>query len=286
MKMKILAIVIVACLLAGSASAATYYMTISEVKFLSSGPYAKGQYSINLQVAYSAPSGVSTTNCRAKIRNMPSGWAVRDDYNTNYKTLSTCSGSTTFDLMPTTAGTFDASSILVEVTGVDSSGQNTVNAATKSPSGTITVQGQPVLELTVINASDTSNLSVNDTFTVEYGVSNTGGQDTAATSNLRLTVTSTPLNSVVFENDMTSTVVASGSLSAGKKITGTATLKIGPGSLSNDLTYTLTATADNTAQRSQVSAQRITCLDCLQETTKTIALTLGWNLLSLPLTVT
>ncbi|MFH1788768.1 MAG: hypothetical protein ABH834_05270 [Candidatus Altiarchaeota archaeon] len=267
-------------------SAATYYMSISEVKFLSSGPYAKGQYSLNLQVVYSAPAGVSTANCRAKVRNLPSGWAVRDDYNTNYKTLPTCSGSTTFDVMPTTTGTFDASSILVEVTGVDSSGQNTVNAATKSPSGTFVVQNQPVLALTVINTSDTSNLSQGDSFTVEYEVSNTGGADTADTSNLRLTVASTPLNSVVFQNGLTSTVVASGTLAAGKKVAGTATLKVGAGALSNNLTYSLTATADNTAQRSQASSKAVTCMDCLQETTKNIALTLGWNLLSIPLTIT
>jgi hypothetical protein len=265
------------------ASAATYYMTISEVKFLSAGPYAKGQYSIGLQAVYSAPSGVSTTNCRAKIRNLPSGWAVLDDYNTNYKTLSTCSGSTTFEVMPTTTGTFDASNILVEVTGADSSGENTVSAATKSPSGTFTVQNQPVLDLRILATSNTTNLSEGDTFTVDYEVSNTGGADTAETRNLRLTVTSNPFNSIVFSDNSTSMTVSGGTLSAGSKVTGVATLKIAGGALSNNLNYTITATADNTAQKSATPARSLTCANCLQQTIRQIMLTSGWNLISLPL---
>ena len=285
MKATMISILVLAAFLPLLASSATYYMTISDVKSLSAGPYAKGQYSISLQVVYSAPSGVSTANCRVKIRNLPSGWAVLDNYNTNYKTLSVCSGSTTFDLMPTTTGTYDGSSILVEVSGADSSGQNTVSAATKSPSGTFTVQNQPVLAFRVINTSSTVNLSQNDTFTVDYEVSNTGGADTGSTQNLRLTITSNPFNSIVFPDGLTSATIASGTLAAGSKVTGAVTLKIASNTLSNNLNYTITATADNTAQKSTAASRSVTCFDCLQQTTRNILLTNGWNLLSLPLSL-
>jgi len=277
----ILALVLLAA--SSFVTAATYYMTISEVTFLSSGPYVKDQYSLGIKVTYSAPAGVSTTNCRAKIIALPSGWAVLDDYNLNYKTLSACSGSATFELMPTTTGTFSAADIVVEVTGTDAGGESTVNAGTKSPSGTIVVESQPILELTVLNTSDTSNLSINDSFTVDYQVTNTGGASTSSTSNLRLSLSSNPFNSVVFGNGLTSDTVGSGSLAAAQKITGKATLKIASDVTSNNLNYTLTATADNTVHRSQVATQNVQCVDCLLTTAADIMLTGGWNLISLPL---
>lgn len=272
-------------MLAGSVQAATYYMTISGVSLMATGPYAKDQYSIDAQIMYSAPSGISATNCRAKVSSLPSGWAVLDDFNTNYKTLATCTGSTTFEIMPTTAGTFSGSDIIVEITGSDSSGQNTLNPATSSPSGTLVVESQPVLDLTILSTSNTSINNTNDTITVTYQVTNTGSAGTSSTSNLRLTVSSTPFNSVLFDNGLTSLTIGTGTLAPGAKVTGVTTLVVSNTTTSNTPSYTLTANADNTVHRSSSSASSISCQYCISALAVEIALTSGWNLISIPIVV-
>lgn len=263
-------------------SAATY-MTISSVEITSPSPYIKDQYSITLKVTYSAPQGVSAGNCRAKISSLPSGWKVLDDYNVNFKTLTTCSGSTTFEIMPTTTGSFEGSQIVVEVRGTDTSGQSTINPATASPSGTILVKSQPVLDLVITGVSST-NITTNSSVILNYQITNTGGAETASTRNLRLILYSTPLSGLSFTQGTSTLAVGDGTLDAGGRITGSVTLKTTDFATSNTLSYILQATADNTDHDSSRSGFFF-CEDCLGVFGVNFHLSSGWNLISIPLTL-
>lgn len=259
-------------------SAATYYMALSSTEFLTSSPYAKDKYSINVKITYSAPSGVSVTNCRARVSSVPSGWSVLGGYTTNYKTLATCTGSTTFEIMPTTMGTYSGSDIVVEVTGSDSSGENTINPATSSPPGTFTVDEQPVLDVTVVSMGNTTINSTNDTIAVDYEVTNTGG----TTSGLRLALSSSVFGSVVFDNNLTSLTIGGGSVAQGAKVTGTAYVRVSESTTTNTPSFTVTASADNTDHTATSSSYGISCDSCAQTTLVQIVLSSGWNLISIP----
>lgn len=270
--------------LAGSVDAATYYMTVDSVTITSASPYETNMYSLVLQVQYSAPSGISMSNCRAKVSSLPSGWNVLDDFDSNYKTLSTCSGTTTFSIMPTTTGSFSGSNLVVEVKGTSTDSGNTVNPGTGSPSGTLTVQNQPVLDLTILSVSST-NITSTGNSTLEYRVTNTGDpSDTAPTENLRLELASTPFGSIVFQDSSTVYTPGTGILAPGDQITGSVVVKTSGSVSSNDLTYILTAAADNTEQ-SSAGGGGILCRDCISSTAYLTVLYSGWNLISFPVTL-
>lgn len=270
-------------MLAESVGAATYYMTVSSVTITSSNPHEKDMYSLTLSVTYSAPSGVTVSDCKARVSSLPTGWRVRDDYTgSNYKTLATCSGTTTFDIMPVSIGTLPASMIVVEVKGADQSGENTVNVGTGSPSGTITVKYQPVLDLTLTNISS-AIIASNQTTEIEYRVRNTGTSYSADTENLRLLLTSDPANAVTFDDNTTSKLVGIGILAPSGTSTGTATLKPTMLAPSNStINVTITATSDNTLQKSSAS-QALLCTTCGAGNQIIVSLLSGWNLISISL---
>ncbi|VVB55030.1 Uncharacterised protein [uncultured archaeon] len=273
------AALILTAFIAQTAYAATYSMSISNVAFTETSPYSKDLYT-QIGFTYSSPSGVSVTNCQAKVTSIPSGWGVRDNYDINYKTLPSCSGTATFEIQPTTTGTYDGSVIIIEVRG-SSTGGDTINPATGSPTGTIEVKNQPVLNLEIISVPAAINGGT--TAAVQYRLTNIGDAQTASTSNLRLAITTTPSNSLSYQDGTGSAIISGGTLAAGAQITGTLNIQPAAGATDNgNITFTLRATADNTAQE-DTGSRTIQCVNCLQAITYRTIMFGGWNLISLPI---
>lgn len=258
----VLALVLVS-FIASCASAATYYMSVDDVSLLSSGPFEGGMYSVGVVVTFSSPSGLGVSDCRARVSSLPSGWVVLDGFDSKYKSLSSCSGSTTFSVMPSSSGSFSGSQLVVEVRGTDSSGVNTVLAGSGSLSGSLVVVEQPVLDLSVVGVNS-SSVSYGGSVLLTYRVSSTGGSGAADTDGLRLVLSSSPANALVFEGSGSSVLsVGSGVLSPGSSVTGAVVLSTTSYAVNaSNITYGIEATSDNTEQDS-LSRGSVYCVDCV-----------------------
>jgi hypothetical protein len=235
-------------LVIGLANAAS--MTVSSVDVLTDKPQEVDMYSLTLEVEYSA---AASSNCRAKVSSLPSGWNVRDGYDTNYKSLDSCTGSTTFDIMPTSI--VESPSIVIEVTGTDANG-DALTPGTGSPQTTqIEIKNQPTLDVAITSID--SSVSKGGTFSVGYTLQNTGDSNTAATESAAIVVSSSPSAAIT-----TSSISVSSSIDPGQTISGTATLSVTSSSLAtNDITVTLTASASNTVQ-TDAASDSTTCTNC------------------------